>query len=167
MRKHDFRGVVALTGKTGLDLARSLKPEAITLDLRLPDMDGWVLLDQLKHNPDTRHIPVHIISGVGEEHRGLERGAIAFLRKPAEPEVIESALGDIQAFIERQVKHLLVIEDDPVQRDSIVDLIGNSDVQTVAVASGVDDLTLRYVGRMPLAKGRGMLSLYHVDDGWH
>jgi CheY-like chemotaxis protein/HAMP domain-containing protein len=140
VRKHDFRGVVALSGRSGLDLARSLKPDAITLDLGLPDMDGWVLLDQLKHHPDTRHIPVHIISGVDEERRSLELGAIAFLRKPADPEAIEAGLGAIQAFLERRIKHLLVIEDDEVQRDSIVELIGNGDVQIVPVASGEEAL---------------------------
>src|SRR5262249_45436488 len=92
VREHGFRGVVASNGMQALELSRALKPDAITLDLRLPDMDGWVLLDQLKHDADTRHIPVHVISASDEERRGLECGAIAFLQKPVEPKALEEAL---------------------------------------------------------------------------
>ncbi|HEY0715834.1 MAG TPA: ATP-binding protein, partial [Polyangia bacterium] len=74
VRDRNCRGVVAPTGAQGLDLARNLKPDAITLDLRLPDMDGWVVLDQLKHDPHTRHIPVHVITALDDERRGLEQG---------------------------------------------------------------------------------------------
>jgi HAMP domain-containing protein/signal transduction histidine kinase/DNA-binding response OmpR family regulator len=136
VRDHDFRGVVAKTGAQGLEFARTLQPHAITLDLRLPDMDGWVVLDQLKHNPATRHIPVHVISGLDEAARGLELGAIAFLQKPVEAEAIDDAMNHIEAFLERRVKQLLVVEDDEVQRKSIVELIGDEDVVTTAVGSG-------------------------------
>jgi HAMP domain-containing protein/CheY-like chemotaxis protein/signal transduction histidine kinase len=139
-REHGFRGVVALTGGRGLELARQLRPDAITLDLNLPDMDGWVLLDQLKHDAGTRHIPVHIISADEEERRGLERGALAFLQKPADKQSVEQALGMIQQFLERRVKRLMVVEDDDVQRQSIVELVGSNDVEIVAVGSGADAL---------------------------
>jgi HAMP domain-containing protein/CheY-like chemotaxis protein len=136
VRERGFRGVVAKTGAQGLEFARTLQPHAITLDLHLPDMDGWVVLDQLKHNPITRHIPVHVISGTDEVARGLECGAIAFLQKPVAAEAIDEAIGRIEAFLERRVKQLLVIEDDETQRKSIVELIGDEDVVTTAVASG-------------------------------
>jgi CheY-like chemotaxis protein len=139
-REQGFRGVVALEGNEALEIARSLRPDAITLDLMLPDMDGWVLLDRLKHDPQTRHIPVHIISAAGEERRGLEVGAVAVLTKPVEKEVLEEALSGMQRFLERRVKRLLVVEDDDVQRQSIVELIGNGDVETTGVASGEEAL---------------------------
>jgi CheY-like chemotaxis protein len=133
--------VVAATGQQGIDMARVLLPDAITLDLRLPDMDGWVVLDQLKHEPLTRHIPVHVISASDEERRSLDSGAIAYLQKPAEKEAVDEALGRIQGFLERRVRRLLVVEDDEVQRQSIVELIGNGDVVTTSVGSGEEALT--------------------------
>ena len=138
VREHGFRGVVARSGAQGLEFARTLQPHAITLDLRLPDMDGWVVLDQLKHTPATRHIPVHVISAADDFSRGLERGAIAVLQKPVPPDALESALSTIERFLARRVRRLLVVEDDAAQRNSIVELIGSddSDVQTTAVDSG-------------------------------
>jgi HAMP domain-containing protein/CheY-like chemotaxis protein/signal transduction histidine kinase len=138
VREHGFRGVVAKTGAQGLEFARTLQPHAITLDLRLPDMDGWVVLDQLKHTPATRHIPVHVISAADDLARGLEVGAIAVLQKPVSPDALDSALATIERFLARRVRRLLVVEDDTTQRNSIVELIGSDDgdVQTTAVASG-------------------------------
>ena len=137
VREHGFRGVVAKTGAQGLQFARTLQPHAITLDLRLPDMDGFVVLDQLKHNESTRHIPVHVISAADDAGRGLQYGAIAFLQKPVSGEALEEAMHRIEGFLERQVKHLLVVEDDDRQRASMVDLIGvDEDVNIVGVDSG-------------------------------
>ena len=138
VREHNFRGVVANTGAQGLEFARTLRPQAITLDLRLPDMDGWVVLDQLKHTPETRHIPVHVISAADNLSRGLEQGAIAMLQKPVSAEAIDEALASIERFIERRVRRLLVVEDDETQRNSIVDLIasGDDELETTAVDSG-------------------------------
>ncbi|HVS01843.1 MAG TPA: HAMP domain-containing protein [Thermoanaerobaculia bacterium] len=139
-RERGFKGLVALEGSEALELAHSFKPDAITLDLVLPDMDGWVLLDRLKHDPQTRHIPVHVISAAPEEHRAREQGAVAVLQKPVDREGLEEALGMMQQFLERRVKRLLVVEDDEVQRESIIELIGNEDVLTTAVGSGAEAL---------------------------
>jgi HAMP domain-containing protein/CheY-like chemotaxis protein len=140
-RQRGFKGVVAIGGQQGIELARSIKPDALTLDLRLPDVDGWVLLDRLKHDPETRHIPVHIISGSEEaERRGLQLGAFAFLRKPVAQADIDEAFSQIHTFLERRVKRLLVVEDDRTQRDAIIELIGNADVETTAVDSGEEAL---------------------------
>jgi len=139
-RERGFRGVVALNGREGFELARSLAPDAITLDLRLPDMDGWVLLDLLKHEPSTRHIPVHIISAAGDERRGLEHGARAILDKPTSPEALQEAMEELETFLERRVKRLLLVEDDAVQQRAVVDLLDADDVEVVAVASAEDAL---------------------------
>ena len=82
-----------LGGDAGLALARQYAPSAITLDIELPGMDGWSVLDRLKHTKSTRHIPVHIISVAEEQQRGLKMGAMAFENKPATPEQLREALG--------------------------------------------------------------------------
>ncbi|MCK6591298.1 MAG: response regulator, partial [Polyangiaceae bacterium] len=136
-REKGFKGIVALRGDTGLALARRFKPDAITLDITLPIIDGWTVLDRLKHDPKTRHIPVHLISAADEaKARGLRQGALAFLKKPVTRDALSEALQSVRGFIERRVKNLLVVEDDETQRHSIVALIGNGDVQTTAVATG-------------------------------
>ncbi|HWU89765.1 MAG TPA: HAMP domain-containing protein [Kofleriaceae bacterium] len=135
-RQSGFKGVVATSGIQALELARTVKPDAVTLDLRLPDIDGWVLLDRLKHDPITRHIPVHVISGLDEERRSLHCGALGFLHKPVTQEELMAGLAGIREFVEKRVKQLLVVEDDPVQSQAISDLIGEGDVQTTTVASG-------------------------------
>ncbi|MDZ7961549.1 MAG: response regulator [Aulosira sp. DedQUE10] len=132
-RQQGFKVVVALNGKQGLALAQQFKPDAITLDICMPDTDGWMVLDRLKHDSQTRHIPVHILSIDDRQQRGLELGAIAYLQKPVTKEQLIGALTDIKGFVERKVKNLLVIEDDPVQARSIIELIGNSDVHSTAV----------------------------------
>jgi HAMP domain-containing protein/CheY-like chemotaxis protein/signal transduction histidine kinase len=139
-RQSGFKGVVATSGMKALELARSVKPDAITLDLRLPDIDGWVLLDRLKHDPATRHIPVHVISGLDEERRSLQYGALGFLQKPVSTEGLQAGLTGIHDFVEKRVKNLLVIEDDPVQSQAIADLIGDGDVQTTSVPSAENAL---------------------------
>jgi len=139
-RQKGFRGVVAASGEVGLAMARQMKPDAITLDIDLPQLDGWSVLDRLKHDPATRHIPVHIISVTDEALRGLKHGAIAHVGKPLTMEAIGNALTTITNFIDRKVKTLLVVEDDDVERNSIVELIGNGDVHTTAVATGAEAL---------------------------
>ncbi|HEX8953740.1 MAG TPA: response regulator, partial [Polyangia bacterium] len=141
-RARGFRGIVALRGDLALALAREYKPDAITLDIRLPVVDGWTVLDRLKHDSRTRHIPVHLISSVDEDQRqrALRQGALAFLRKPLDRQSVESTLDEIKGFVERRVKNLLVVEDDETQRKAIVELIGNGDVASTAVASGADAL---------------------------
>jgi HAMP domain-containing protein/CheY-like chemotaxis protein/signal transduction histidine kinase len=139
-RERGFKGVVTAMGDSVPALVRKYRPNAITLDIGLPDVDGWAVLDRLKHDSETRHIPVHIISGTGDFIRGLRQGALAFLHKPATKEALDEAMNDMKGFIERKVKRLLVVEDDEVQRTSIIELIGNGDVTTVAVGTGAEAL---------------------------
>jgi signal transduction histidine kinase/CheY-like chemotaxis protein/HAMP domain-containing protein len=139
-RDKGFKGIVTSKGESVLSLARRFRPHALTLDIRLPDVDGWTVLDRLKHDPETRHIPVHIISVTEERQRGLEQGAIAYLNKPVTREALDQALATMKQFIERDVKRLLVVEDDEAQRSSIVELMGDGDVQTSAVGTGAEAL---------------------------
>jgi HAMP domain-containing protein/CheY-like chemotaxis protein/signal transduction histidine kinase len=141
-RARGFKVVVALEGDAGLALARKHKPAAITLDLRLPDTDGWTILDRLKHDPSTRHIPIHIISADDQRTRGLKLGAVAFLQKPATEEALDKAFGDLGGYVDRRIKNLIVVEDDDRERQSIVELVTDHDVETTAVASGQEALAL-------------------------
>jgi HAMP domain-containing protein/CheY-like chemotaxis protein len=135
-RQQDFKVIVATRGDVGLAMARSYKPTAIMLDLRLPVMDGWTVLERLKKDPDTRHIPVHIMSVDEGRQRGLQHGAIAYLQKPIDSDSLLNSLSKIREFVERPVKKLLIVEDDSTQRQSLVELISNSDVSTEAVGTG-------------------------------
>jgi CheY-like chemotaxis protein/HAMP domain-containing protein len=139
-REKNFKGLVATRGDSALALARKYKPDAITLDIKLPDRDGWTVLDRLKHDPNTSHIPVHIISGEEQRQRALHLGAITHLQKPVSREDLASAFDQITAFADRRVRRLLVVEDDDAQRMGIVELIGNGDVTTTAVATGEEAL---------------------------
>jgi CheY-like chemotaxis protein len=135
-----FKGLIALGGKAGLEQARRVGPDAITLDIRLPDIDGWKILEELKHDLHTRHIPVHIISVEEGWQRGLKLGAIAYLKKPVNQQALAEAFAKIQNFVERRAKNLLVVEADEEHRDNVVDLIGNGDVHTTGVATGAEAL---------------------------
>jgi CheY-like chemotaxis protein/signal transduction histidine kinase/CHASE3 domain sensor protein len=140
-REQGFKVIVALRGKQGLVLAKQFQPDAITLDINMPEMDGWTVLDILKRDSETRHIPVHIMSIDDREQRGLNFGAIAYLQKPISKEVLTDKLTEIKGFVERKVKNLLVIEDDRMQANSIIELIGNGDVQSTSVATGAEALS--------------------------
>jgi CheY-like chemotaxis protein len=135
-RERGFKALVAPSAAQALSLVRGFKIDAVTLDLRLADRDGWTVLDRLKHDPKTRHIPVHIISVEDDWQRGIKSGAVAHLKKPATREALSEAFARIKDFVERPIKSLLVVEDDDAQRKSIVELIGNNDVLTTAVATG-------------------------------
>ena len=134
-RDHGFKGVVALRGDTGLALARRLLPSAILLDLQLPQIDGLRILEHLKAHPQTRHIPVHILSGGDKKHEGLSLGAVAYVEKPVSKEALDRTFGDIEGFLHRKASKLLIVEDDERERQSMVELIGSEDVETTAVAS--------------------------------
>jgi CheY-like chemotaxis protein/signal transduction histidine kinase len=135
-----FKALVTSRGANALALARELKPSAITMDISLPDVDGWRVLERLKEDAVTRHIPIYFISVADEPERALKQGALGFLHKPADRAALAAAFDTIGEFVDRRVKRLLVLEDDEIQRNSILELIGNGDVKTVAVASGEEAL---------------------------
>jgi HAMP domain-containing protein/CheY-like chemotaxis protein/signal transduction histidine kinase len=139
-RERGFKAIVALDGETGLELVRDYHPDAVTLDIDLPGIDGWTVLDRLKHAPETRHIPVHIVSGVGMRQRGLRQGAFSYLEKPVSQEALDNAFEKIGNFLSDGVKRLLVVEDDERQRESIIELVGDEDVEITAVGTAADAL---------------------------
>jgi signal transduction histidine kinase/CheY-like chemotaxis protein/HAMP domain-containing protein len=134
-REQGFRGLIAMDGAAALALAHRYKPHAITLDIGLPDMDGWALLDLLKHDQRTRHVPIHVISVDDQKKRGIKAGAFGFLEKPVDRDALMGALNRTKDFIDRPVKNLLLVEDDDIQRMSIAELIKSEQVDVTGVSS--------------------------------
>ncbi len=139
-RGRGFRALVAMQGDTGLHMAKTYHPDAIILDIQLPVMDGWSILSELKSNAATRHIPVHVISVMDEVKQGLMMGAIAYLKKPTSKEALEKAFNHLESYTEQGLKQLLIVEDDEIQRHSIIELIGHDDVAITAVSTGFEAL---------------------------
>jgi HAMP domain-containing protein/CheY-like chemotaxis protein len=139
-REKGFKGIVANRGQAALSLARQFHPTAITLDVFLPDMLGWTVLNNLKLDPATRHIPVQMLSIEEERQHGLSHGAFSYLVKPATTDDLEYAFDRIKTYVTPHTKRLLVIEDNKIERESIVELLGHDDVEVSAVATGGEAL---------------------------
>jgi HAMP domain-containing protein/signal transduction histidine kinase/DNA-binding response OmpR family regulator len=139
-RQHGFKALVASRGADALTLAQEFLPTAISLDIALPDMLGWTVLSRLKQNPVTRHIPVQIVTVEEEHHQGLERGAFAYVNKPATTESLEEALERIKRFSIPRTRNLLVIEDNDAERMSICELIAHDDVAITTTRNGAEAL---------------------------
>jgi CheY-like chemotaxis protein/signal transduction histidine kinase/HAMP domain-containing protein len=135
-----FKCLLSATGEDGLELAGKYLPEAVILDIRLPGMDGWTVLEALKDDPQTRHIPVHIMSVEEASLDAFRRGAIGHLTKPATREDIEEAFRRLEEVFGREMKELLVVEDDDNLRSSIIRLVGNGDVHADEAASGEETI---------------------------
>ena len=142
-REHGFKALVAQTMPAAVQMAQKHPLHAVTLDLQLPGGNGWTLLDFLKHNPATRHLPVGIISVEDNKRRGYSMGAYAYLEKPVTKEQLGQAFSSLHDFVQRPQRKVLVIEDNEAERDSIVQLIaGDDDVEAVAVGSAEEALSL-------------------------
>jgi CheY-like chemotaxis protein/signal transduction histidine kinase/HAMP domain-containing protein len=165
-REKGFHGLVALDGDTGVELAHEYQPDAITLDIDMPPgPNGWAVLERLKHHAETRHIPVHIISGIDKRQQGLKAGALAYLEKPVSKESLDDAFMRILDFIDARVKRLLVVEDDENQRRSIVELIAHEDVEITAVESAeraLEELGARHYDCMVVDLGLANMSGYDL-----
>jgi HAMP domain-containing protein/CheY-like chemotaxis protein/signal transduction histidine kinase len=139
---HDtgFKVLVAMRGAEALALAREFHPTAVSLDVFLPDMLGWTVLNHLKQDPATRHIPVQMLTLDEDRHHGLARGAFSFVTKPTTPEGLGKALARIKEYTSPRRKRLLVVEDNPAEQLSIRELLGCDDIDVSVVASGREAL---------------------------
>lgn len=135
-RERGFKCIVTEDGETGLHFADYYQPSAIILDIGLPGIDGWTVMERLKDNSALRHIPVHFMSANDSSLDAMRMGAIGYLSKPVSMEKVEEAFSTIEEIVEKPVRRLLLVEDDKIQQESIIQLIGNGDVDTHAVASG-------------------------------
>jgi HAMP domain-containing protein/CheY-like chemotaxis protein/signal transduction histidine kinase len=140
---HDkgFKVLVAMGGAEALALAREFRPSAVSLDVFLPDMLGWTVLNHLKQDSATRHIPVQMLTLDEDRHHGLTRGAFAFVTKPTTTEGLESALDRIKEYSKPRRKHLLVVEDNPAEQLSIRELLGHDDIDVSIAATGAEALS--------------------------
>ena len=140
--KKGFVPAIASDGEEGLFFADYYKPKAIILDISLPGIDGFEVMRRLKENSETKSIPVHFISGSDNTMKAMQMGAIGFLKKPVTTSTLDDAFQKIESVIQKAVKNLLVVEDNDIQRQSIVELIGNGDVITTAVATAEEAYNL-------------------------
>jgi len=139
-RDKGFKGIVTNKGAMGLSLTRQFHPAAISLDIFLPDMLGWTVLNQLKLDPATRHIPVQIVSLEEERQHGLAHGAFSYLIKEPTTEGLAAAFDRIKTFTAPRTKRLLIVEDNDIERQSIIELLGYEDIEIQAVATGAEAL---------------------------
>ncbi|AUI69042.1 response regulator [Beggiatoa leptomitoformis] len=137
-REKDFKCLVAEDGKDGLELAQTYKPHAIILDVGLPKVDGWTVMERLKENPETRHIPVHFMSGADQEREAKKMGAIGYLLKPISLSELGEAFKKIERFIDKTLKTLLVVVDSDVRQAEIQQLVSSSDVQSLFIKTLTD-----------------------------
>jgi len=139
---HDkgFKVLVANHGMEALALAREYHPTAVSLDVFLPDMLGWTVLNHLKQDPSTRHIPVQMLTLDEDKQQGLARGAFSFITKPTTPEGITMALSKIKEYSSPRRKRLLIVEDNQAEQLTIQTLLGHDDVDISVAATGKDAL---------------------------
>jgi CheY-like chemotaxis protein/signal transduction histidine kinase len=140
-RDNKFKVLIASRGTEALALAREFHPTAVSLDVSLPDMLGWTVLNHLKQDPSTRHIPVQMLTLDEDWHHGLSHGAFAFVTKPTTTEGLNAAIARIREYSAPRRKRLLVVEDEPVQQMSIEALLGHDDIDVRVVSTGADALT--------------------------
>ncbi|HXM97597.1 MAG TPA: response regulator, partial [Candidatus Dormibacteraeota bacterium] len=139
-RDRGFKVLVATKGAEALVLAREFRPTAVSLDVFLPDMLGWTVLNHLKQDPALRHIPVQILTMDEDRQHGLSRGAFSFVQKPTSANELNEAFSRIKEYASPHLKRLLVVEDNPGEQLSIRELLGHDDVEVSIVATGKEAL---------------------------
>ena len=141
-RELNYNCLVAHGAEDGFALALKFLPQAIVLDMGLPDLPGLSVLKRLKENPKTRHIPVHIVSGDDDREEALQMGAIGYALKPTTREQLEEVFNTLGNRLAQKIQRVLVVEGDALQRASVAQLIGNADIEIDAVETGGQALAL-------------------------
>lgn len=131
-----YQCLVATTAAEGMSIASEFIPDAILLDIGLPDVSGMNVLQKLKSNPLTRHIPVHIVSASDRTEAALQLGAVGYVVKPTTRERLQDVFEKLESKFTQKMKKVLLVEDDELQRHSVVQLIGDEDIEITAVESG-------------------------------
>jgi CheY-like chemotaxis protein len=139
-REKGFGGLLAHDGKEALLLAELYTPSAILLDVGLPQVDGWTVMERLKDNPATRHIPVHFVSGTDHLRDARQKGAIGYLLKPVSMADLSGAFQRIEQFISRSVKKLLLVTDDAAYHQAILDMVGSNQIETAQATTQAEAL---------------------------
>ncbi|MDP3755147.1 response regulator, partial [Polaromonas sp.] len=141
-REMNYNCIVAHRAEDGFALAMQFLPHAILLDMGLPDRPGLSVLQRLKENPKTRHIPVHVVSGDDLSEEALQMGAIGYALKPTTREQLKDVFQKLGDKLAQKIKRVLLVEGDALQRASVVQLIGDGDVEITAVETGGEALAL-------------------------
>jgi len=136
-REKAFKCIIAEEGKTGLQLAEKYRPSAIILDIGLPQMDGCRVMERLKENPNTRHIPVHFMSASDQAQDAKKMGAIGYSLKPINMTEIGEAFKQIESFITKTTKNILVFVDNEERQQAILKIVGGEDIQVTTVATSI------------------------------
>lgn len=139
-RELGFQVLVAGTADEAVRLAKRYQPSAVVLDVGLPDQSGLTVLDVLKRDDGTRHIPIHVVSGEDHSQTALSLGAIGYLVKPVKREDLVNVLKTLEEKLTRSVRRVLIVEDDLVQRDAVGRLLASGDVETVGVGTAAECL---------------------------
>ncbi len=139
-RELGFQCIVASTAEDAVRLAGEFRPSAVVLDLGLPDQSGLIVLDRLKHDDATRHIPIHVISASDQSQTALTLGAVGYHVKPVKREELAEVLAGLQAKLATRMRRVLIVEDDAVQRDAVGKLLLSDDVETVGVGTAAECL---------------------------
>ncbi|MET3723362.1 response regulator [Sphingomonas trueperi] len=175
-RELGFQCLVASTADEALQLARTYRPSAVVLDLGLPDQSGLIVLDQLKQEDSTRHIPIHVISAADQSQTALSLGAVGYHIKPIKRELLAEVLQNLQERTASRVRRVLIVEDDDVQRDAVARLLQTDDVETVGVRTAAECLEMLRSQTfdcmvldlsLPDASGYSLLETLSEEDGSH
>jgi CheY-like chemotaxis protein len=140
LHEQRFRALVATTAAEGLRLAEQFVPSAVLLDINLPDNSGLSVLERLKRDPGTRHIPVHVVSALEYTQQALEMGAVGYAIKPVKREQLIEAIQKLEQRLVQKLRNVLVVEDVAIQREGIVQLLQAKNVNIVSVATGAEAL---------------------------
>jgi signal transduction histidine kinase/DNA-binding response OmpR family regulator/CHASE3 domain sensor protein len=135
-----FQSLVANTAAEALSLARQYLPSAIVLDVGLPDQSGLSVLDQLKRNVQTRHIPIHVVSGTDHAQTARSLGAIGYVTKPVKREQLAEVLEKLKARLSQRMHRVLIVEDDHLQREAVGKLLSSPDVETITAGTAAECL---------------------------
>jgi signal transduction histidine kinase/DNA-binding response OmpR family regulator/CHASE3 domain sensor protein len=134
-REQNFQCLIASSAQAAVDLARQHLPAAVVLDIGLPDGSGLLVLEQLKSNAHTRHIPVHVVSGSDYSEKALAMGAMSYWMKPITREQLAEAFQDLEKHLTHRLRRVLVVEDDAVQLKSLCDLLASRQVEVVGAVN--------------------------------
>jgi len=136
VRERGFSAIVATDGDSGIELAERYHPNAILLDVMLPRLDGWGVMQKITDNIKIRHIPVHFITCIEERQKALSMGAIGFVTKPVTVEQLDTIFGAIEDTVSRTLRKLLIVEDDKAHASALVALLEERDISISVVESG-------------------------------
>ena len=134
-RKRNYKGIVAVRGDVGVEMASQYNPLAILLDIQLPVKDGWQVMEELKANPNTRPIPVHIMSSLSVKRESLLKGAVDFINKPVALEHMKQIFEKLEDALKRSPKKVLIVEENEQHAKALSYFLSNSNIQTLVVSN--------------------------------